>query len=264
MGDSWPGKPGWDVFAQHRRHVRRHTRRGNVRTALVPRRRRAVYPFWPWSKHTSRAVLGGVCERSLSSLAFRLAWLAAGFGWTGVPFHPRPADAAVGAGLRCCTGPWGRRLDKLAPVAHRGAAAIAAYVRFPVFSPTESFIVFVAPILAPRSAACRHRLRNPAPKWLRAAAHDAGETATVSTSGTGSCGRLSGLRAISRVLASHAAAAISSGGRADLNLVGELCRARGAVPQVEAALSIRAFSGGGRRRGTGGPGHGIRVLQPTP
>jgi peptidoglycan/LPS O-acetylase OafA/YrhL len=134
------------------------------------------YVFWPWVvKYTSRAVLGGVCGTFIvGSLAFRLAWLAAGFGWIGAyHFTLARLDAlAVGAGIallmRDASGR--RRLERLAPLGLTlGVAAIGVmFLRFTAISPTERFIVTFGHSILALTFGCLVvvAMRDPAPKWV--------------------------------------------------------------------------------------------------
>ena len=134
------------------------------------------YLFWPWIvKYTSRAALGSVCGAFIvGSLAFRLAWLAAGFGWAGVyHFTLARLDAlAVGAGIALLmrNALWRRRLETLAPfgLTVGAAAVLAMYVRFPAFAPTEPFVVTFGHSILAFTFGCLvvSALRDPAPRWM--------------------------------------------------------------------------------------------------
>jgi peptidoglycan/LPS O-acetylase OafA/YrhL len=134
------------------------------------------YLFWPWIvKFTSRAVLGGICGAFIvGSLALRLGWLAAGFGWAGA-YHftlARLDPLAVGAGIALLVQDvtWCRRLERLAPIGLTlGAMAIAVmFVRYPLFAPTEWFIVTFGHSILALTFGCLVviALRNPAPNWM--------------------------------------------------------------------------------------------------
>jgi len=107
------------------------------------------YLCWPLIvKSTSRATLGGVCVALIiGSLAFRVAWLAVGFDWTGA-YHftlSRLDSLAAGGGIALLmqNAVWRRRLERWAwPGLALGVAAlVAVFLRYPVFAPTEPFVV---------------------------------------------------------------------------------------------------------------------------
>ncbi len=134
------------------------------------------YLFWPWIvKYTSRAALGGICGTFIvGSLAFRLAWLAAGFGWTGAYYFTfaRLDALAVGAGIALLMHDesWRRRLEGWAPLGLTlGVAAFAVmFVRYPGFSPTEWFVVTFGHSILALTFGCLVviALRDPAPQWM--------------------------------------------------------------------------------------------------
>jgi peptidoglycan/LPS O-acetylase OafA/YrhL len=136
------------------------------------------YLFWPLIvKYTSRAVLGSVCATFIvGSLMFRLGWLAVGFSWTGAyHFTLARLDAlAVGAGIALLmeSRTWAGRLERWAlPGLMLGAAAIGImFLRYPLFVPTEPFIVTFGHSILALTFGCLvvMALRNPAPAWLRA------------------------------------------------------------------------------------------------
>jgi peptidoglycan/LPS O-acetylase OafA/YrhL len=134
------------------------------------------YLCWPLIvKATSRRVLGGVCVALIvGSLAFRAAWLAAGFGWFGA-YHftlSRLDSLAVGGGIALLmrNARWRRRLDQWAgPGLALGVAAIAVvFLRYPAFLPSEPLIVMVGHSIVGLTFGCLVviAIRNPAPRWM--------------------------------------------------------------------------------------------------
>jgi peptidoglycan/LPS O-acetylase OafA/YrhL len=134
------------------------------------------YLVWPLVvKYTSRAMLGRVCGLFIfGALAFRLAWMAAGFGWPGAyHFTLSRVDAlAVGSGIALLVqdAAWRRRLQRMAPIGLMlGIAAIAVmFVRYPLVVPTEWFVVTFGHSIMALTFGCLViiALRDPAPKWM--------------------------------------------------------------------------------------------------
>ena len=134
------------------------------------------YTVWPWVvKYTSRAMLGRICGLFIvGALAFRLSWMAAGFGWPGA-YHftlARLDPIAVGAGIALLMqdAVWRRRLERLAPAGLMvGVAGIAfMFVRYPLVGPQEWFVVTFGHSIVAFVFGCLVviALRDPAPKWM--------------------------------------------------------------------------------------------------
>jgi peptidoglycan/LPS O-acetylase OafA/YrhL len=134
------------------------------------------YLCWPLIvKVTSRRALGGVCVMLIAgSLAFRAAWLALGFGWTGA-YHftlARLDSLAVGGGIALLmqNAAWRRRLDRWAGagLALGVAALVAVFLSFPGFLPSEPFIVMFGHSVLAFTFGCLVviAIRNPAPRWM--------------------------------------------------------------------------------------------------